>query len=81
MSEPDFRIGVDEELVSSLESIHEDLYFVTLDFFDALGRTTQDRFLIANGILEEFDAEEPARWREPAPPADPDFPSPRRRPP
>ena len=37
MSEPDFRIGVDEELVSSLESLHEDLYFVTLDFFDALG--------------------------------------------
>ena len=40
MSEPDFRIGVDEEMVSSLESLHEDLYFVTLDFFDALGRTT-----------------------------------------
>ena len=40
MSEPDFRIGVDEELISSLESLHEDLYFVTLDFFDALGRTT-----------------------------------------
>ena len=37
MSEPDFRIGVDEELISSLESLHEDLYFVTLDFFDALG--------------------------------------------
>ena len=40
MCEPDFRIGVDEELISSLESLHEDLYFVTLDFFDALGRTT-----------------------------------------
>ena len=40
MSEPDFRIGVDEELISSLEALHEDLYFVTLDFFDALGRTT-----------------------------------------
>lgn len=43
MSEPDFRIGVDEELISSLESLHEDLYFVTLDFFDALGRTTVRR--------------------------------------
>lgn len=41
MSEPDFRIGVDEEQVSSLESLHEDLYFVTLDFFDALGRTAR----------------------------------------
>jgi len=40
MSEPDFRIGVDEEQVSSLESLHEDLYFVTLDFFNAIGRNT-----------------------------------------
>jgi hypothetical protein len=39
MSEPDFKIGVDEELVSSLESLHEDLYFDTLDFFVAMGRS------------------------------------------
>ncbi len=51
MSEPDFRIGVDEELVSSLESLHEDLYFVTLDFFDALGRTTTRRRLAAPGKI------------------------------
>ncbi len=51
MSEPDFRIGVDEELVSSLESLHEDLYFVTLDFFDALGRTTTKRRLAAPGKI------------------------------
>lgn len=49
MSEPDFRIGLDEELVSSLESLHEDLYFVTLDFFDALGRTTVKRRLAGPG--------------------------------
>jgi Zinc carboxypeptidase len=51
MSEPDFRIGVDEELISSLESLHEDLYFVTLDFFDALGRTTTRRRLAAPGKI------------------------------
>ena len=51
MSEPDFRIGVDEELVSSLEALHEDLYFVTLDFFDALGRTTVRRRLAAPGKI------------------------------
>ncbi|HEV2983290.1 MAG TPA: M14 family zinc carboxypeptidase [Vicinamibacterales bacterium] len=51
MSEPDFRIGVDEELVSSLEALHEDLYFVTLDFFDALGRTTTRRRLAAPGKI------------------------------
>ena len=51
MSEPDFRIGVDEELISSLEALHEDLYFVTLDFFDALGRTTTRRRLAAPGKI------------------------------
>jgi Zinc carboxypeptidase len=51
MSEPDFRIGVDEELISSLESLHEDLYFVTLDFFDAIGRTTTRRRLAAPGKI------------------------------
>src|SRR5262249_52501953 len=51
MSEPDFRIGIDEEQVSSLEALHEDLYFVTLDFFDALGRTTTRRRLAAPGKI------------------------------
>jgi hypothetical protein len=51
MSEPDFRIGIDEEQVSSLESLHEDLYFGTLDFFDALGRTTTRRRLPAPGSI------------------------------
>ncbi len=27
------RLGVDEERISPLEALHEDLYFVTLDFF------------------------------------------------
>jgi len=39
MSEPDYRIGIDEEQISSIEALHEDLYFVTLDYFAALGRT------------------------------------------
>ena len=59
MSEPDFRIGIDEELVSSLEALHEDLYFVTLDFFDALGRTTTRRRLAAPGKI--FPIIRPAR--------------------
>src|SRR6185295_814707 len=58
MSEPDFRIGVDEEQVSSLESLHEDLYFVTLDFYRALGRTTTQATLSAPGkILPIIHAE------------------------
>ena len=43
MSEPDFRIGLDEEQVSALESLHEDLYFVTLDFYAAMGRNAPGR--------------------------------------
>jgi hypothetical protein len=51
MSEPDFSLGLDQELISSLEALHEDLYFVTLDFFDALGRTTTQRRLAAPGKI------------------------------
>jgi hypothetical protein len=31
-SEPDFSLGLDEEIVSSLEAIHDEIYFDTLDF-------------------------------------------------
>jgi hypothetical protein len=63
MSEPDFRLGIDEEQVSSLESLHEDLYFVTLDFFDALGRTTTRRRLAAPGKI--FPIIHPSRTGQP----------------
>jgi hypothetical protein len=32
LSEPDYRLGLDEEMVSSLESMHDEIYFDTLDF-------------------------------------------------
>ncbi len=32
LSEPDFRLGLDEEIVSSLEAMHDEIYFDTLDF-------------------------------------------------
>jgi hypothetical protein len=63
LSEPDFRIGVDEEQISSIESLHEDLYFVTLDFFDALGRTTTRRRLAAPGKI--FPIMHPSREGKP----------------
>ncbi len=31
-SEPDYRLGLDEEMISSLESMHDEIYFDTLDF-------------------------------------------------
>lgn len=35
-SEPDSRIGLDEEHISALESIHEDFYFLTLEYLNQL---------------------------------------------
>ena len=40
LSEPDFRVGIDEERISTLEALHEDIYFETLLFFDVLGIET-----------------------------------------
>jgi len=62
MSEPDFRIGVDEEQISSLESLHEDLYFVTLDFFSAMGRTiTRQRIGAPGKILPIIHPSRPGK--------------------
>lgn len=32
LSEPDYRLGLDEEIISSLEALHDEIYFDTLDF-------------------------------------------------
>lgn len=32
LSEPDYKLGLDEEIVSSLEAMHDEIYFDTLDF-------------------------------------------------
>ena len=37
MSESNYRIGIDEEVISSLEAIHEDIYFETLTLFNLIG--------------------------------------------
>jgi len=38
LSEPEYALGIDQERISSLEALHEDLYFGTLHFFDVLGK-------------------------------------------
>ncbi len=38
LSEPDYRLGIDNEYISSLDSLHEEIYFPTLFFFRVLGR-------------------------------------------
>jgi len=37
-SEPDYRIGLDEEIVSSLEAVHDEIYFDTLDLLRGITR-------------------------------------------
>ena len=37
MSEPNYRIGIDEEIISSLHGVHESIYFDTIVFFDVMG--------------------------------------------
>ena len=38
LSEPEYDLGIDKERISSLEALHEDVYFGTLHFFDVLGK-------------------------------------------
>lgn len=40
MSEEEVKLPVDEERISSLEALHEDLYFNTLDYFVEKGKQT-----------------------------------------
>lgn len=41
LSEPEYRLPVDEEQISTLEAVHEEIYFNTLHFFDVMGRFTR----------------------------------------
>src|SRR6185436_16829018 len=41
MSEPEYRLPVDEEQISTMEALHEEIYFNTLHFFDVMGRFTR----------------------------------------
>jgi hypothetical protein len=41
LSEPEYRLPVDQEQISTLEAVHEEIYFNTLHFFDVMGRFTR----------------------------------------
>ena len=45
LSEPDYRIGICEERISTLEALHEDIYFETLLFFEILGLPNPGRII------------------------------------
>lgn len=45
LSEPDYRIGIDEERISTLEALHEDIYFETLLYFELIGLKNPPRVI------------------------------------
>lgn len=51
LSEPDTHLGVREELFSTLEQLHEDLFFAGLDLVNHLGITTIKQSLRAPGSI------------------------------
>ncbi|KQL21406.1 M14 family metallopeptidase [Cytobacillus solani] len=54
MSEEEIKLQVDEERVSALEALHEDLYFNTLDYFAYLGEELEGKPFDAPGGVHPF---------------------------
>ncbi len=50
-SEPDYRTGSREDLISSLDALHEDLYFVGSDYFKNFGVQTVNEIFDAPGLI------------------------------
>ena len=51
VSEPDFRVGCREDIISSLDALHEDMYFAGTDYFKNLGTTTIGTILDSPGLI------------------------------
>lgn len=50
-SEPDYRVGCREDLISSLDALHEDLYFAGADYFKNYGMLHGGEILDAPGLI------------------------------
>jgi len=51
MSEPDYRLGIDNEIHSPMDALHEEIYFGTIEFFDILGRNSRGQGLTYPGRI------------------------------
>ena len=51
LSEPEYRLPIDEEQISSMEALHEEIYFNTIHFFDVMGRFTRGAGLAYPGRI------------------------------
>ena len=41
LSEPDYRLGIDNEIISTMDALHEEVYFGTIEFFHLIGRNAR----------------------------------------
>jgi hypothetical protein len=51
MSEPDYRLEIDNELHAPMDALHEEIYFGTIEFFDVLGRNSRGQGLTFPGRI------------------------------
>jgi len=51
MSEPDYQIGIDNEIHAPMDALHEEIYFGTIEFFDILGRNSRGQGLLFPGRI------------------------------
>ena len=61
LSEPEYRLPVDQEQISSMEALHEEIYFNTIHFFDVMGRFTRGAGLAVSRSRDSVDASEGRR--------------------
>ena len=51
LSEPDYPLGFREDLISTLDALHEDMYFVGADYFKNYGMKKANSILDAPGLI------------------------------
>ena len=51
LSEPDYRLGVDNEIISPMDALHEEIYFGTIEFFHLIGRNSRGQDLTYPGRI------------------------------
>lgn len=49
LSEPDYRLGIDNEIVAPMDALHEEVYFGTIEFFHLIGRNARGQDLTYPG--------------------------------
>ena len=51
LSEPDYRLGIDNEIISPMDALHEEVYFGTIEFFHLIGRNARGADLTYPGRI------------------------------